>query len=72
MDRFRRRVRYCVLLSYCLDNPHIGCCSDNSRYYLLQKVIGGVFVKVVLLKSPKMLAPVLRAVFKIKKVKSET
>ena len=29
-------------------------------------------MKVVLIKSPKFLAPILRAVFKIEKVKSET
>ena len=43
MDCFLCRVRYCVLLPHGLDNPHIGCCSDNSRYHVLQKVIGGVF-----------------------------
>ena len=31
-----------------------------------------MIMKVVLIKSPKFLAPILRAVFKIEKVKSET
>ena len=32
---------------------------------------GGIPVKVVLIKSPKFLSPILRAVFKIEKVKEE-
>ena len=37
----------------------------------MHKEIAGDIMKVVLIRSPKILAPVLRSIFKIKKIKNE-
>lgn len=61
------RLCACVLpanrLAYA--NACFGCnCTRHN--HLLQKV--GVFMKVVLFKSPKLIAPLLRMVFGVKKI----
>ncbi len=37
---------------------------------MLHKIIGGAFMKVVVLTPPKFAAPIIRMIFKIKKINS--
>lgn len=71
MDCLRRRLRGSLLLSDSLDNTNTRRRSNHPRYYLLQEIRGDMYMKVVLIKSPKLLAPILRAVFKVKKITYE-
>ena len=70
VDSLRRGMCNCMLPAHSVDYKNSCRCSNHPRNYLLQK-IGEIFVKVVLIKSPKFLAPLLRAVFKVKKINYE-
>lgn len=66
----RNWVCFGMLSSYRMGNPY-ACNRRNTPRIsdLLEKV--GVYVKMVLIKSPKLLAPILRAVFGVKKIHYE-
>lgn len=70
MDCIRFGVRNGVLLADNLGNKNTCNSSYHPRNtYLLQKV--GEIMKVILIKSPKLLAPILRSIFKVKKINYE-
>ncbi len=70
MDSFWHWMRHNDLSSFGMACPHTGNRSNHSRYYMLHKIIGGAFMKVVVLTPPKFAAPIIRMIFKIKKINS--
>ena len=72
VDSFRSGCGTCSVFANRLDNKNSCALRYNTRNTLLQELTyGGITMKIVLIKSPKVLAPILRAMFKVKKIHYE-
>ena len=71
MDSLRRGQCAVAVFTDGMDYKDTCACCNYPRSYAVHKEIAGDIMKVVLIRSPKILAPVLRSIFKIKKIKNE-